>query len=159
VKVIIDAYNLFHWAQGQADPPASLTVGAFVQMISRWADRTRNEVLLVFDGASGPQIDQDERSTGRVAIRFVGPTHTADSAIIEFVNSYSAARTLWVVSTDRQIRQCAKRRKCKVLTSDQFWDDLTKTLARSPRPREPREKHTGLTTEETQYWLEEFGLK
>lgn len=143
MKVIIDAYNLYHLAKrraGQSDP---LTVGAFVQMLNAWAKRTNSTVTLVFDGTTPPTAPHQPPND--LTIVLAGPDQSADHAIIELINSYSAARTLLVVSTDRAIRRHAKRRRCTVLTSDRFWQKLLATPTRPSTPREPKEKRAGLT--------------
>jgi len=159
MKVIIDAYNLFHWAQARVEPPGSLILSSLVQIVGQWATATDSDVLMVFDGKVPPTVDVNALSTGHLHMHFVGPEMTADDAIIEVIDTYSAPKSLCVVSTDREIRRAAKRRRCKGYVCEDFWPQVVNTLANRPVRREPKEKRAGLTPEQTEYWLKQFGLK
>ncbi len=119
------------------------------------------KVRIVFDGpAPGPPADRRIAETG-VAVTFC-PGSPADDEIIARIQADSAPRLLTVVSTDRQLRRAATRRKCTAVTSEDFARRLSQMLRVANGPaagqREPREKRTGLTAEETKKWLAEFGL-
>ena len=119
------------------------------------------KVRIVFDGpAPSPPADQRIAETG-VAVTFC-PGSPADDEIIAQLHADSAPRLLTVVSSDRQIRRAATRRKCKAVTSEDFARRLPQILRLANGPtagrREPRQKRTGLTPEETIKWLAEFGL-
>ena len=159
MKTIIDAYNLYHYARRQDDSSPSLAVSGLISAVAKWARISKDDTLLVFDGNRPAEVDVS-RSPGRgFAVQFVGPGRTADDVIIDFITTYSAPRTLLIVSTDREIRREAKKRRCKVLSCKDFWADVVKMLSRRPPVREPREKRTGLTGDQVDYWLDEFGME
>jgi predicted RNA-binding protein with PIN domain len=159
MKIIVDAYNLYHLAKANVEPAGALTISAFVTIINQWAARIRSQVTLIFDGKRPTTLDARNATGEYLFVEFTGPSKTADSVIIDMANSYSAPRTLLVVSSDHEIRRAASRRGSKVVTSDAFWAVLVKILNQPPRRREPREKQTGLTSSQTDYWLDQFGLK
>ncbi len=85
----------------------------------------------------------------------------ADEVIIEHIRANSAPRRLTVVSTDREIRQAARRRRCKSVTSQDFAVLLEK-LTEAPtqrRPSEPPEKTHGLSGKHVDEWMKEFGFE
>jgi len=161
LRTVIDGYNLFHFALKAADPPGSLALSAFVEAIGEYARWTRAEVLLVFDGGVPPALHGRSLNLPGLAVRFSGPGRSADDLILHFLEGYSGVRHLCVVSTDRAIRAAARRRSCKhILTAADFWGELVTALARTPRKRpEPAAKRSGLSSEETDYWLREFGIQ
>ena len=115
-------------------------------------------VTTVFDGPPppGPMAKQIE-ATG-VTVHY-SSGRSADEVIIEQIQANSAPRRLTVVSTDREIRQAAKRRKCRSVTSQDFAVRLEK-LAEPPRrrgPSEPPEKTEGLDGKHVAEWMKEFG--
>ena len=65
-----------------------------------------------------------------------------------------------MVSTDRQIRQAARRRRCKIVRSEDFAKLLIRLSEAPPKgpPAEPPEKRRGLPPGEADKWLKEFGL-
>ena len=119
------------------------------------------KVRVVFDGpAPAPPGDRRIAETG-VAVTFC-PGSPADDEIIAQLETDTSPRLLTVVSSDRQIRRAATRRKCTSVTSEDFARRVSQILRVANGPAagrcEPREKRTGLTAEETRKWLAEFGL-
>ena len=153
MKFIIDGYNLLYFVRKNAEGAESLTLTTLVEMINTWAATGRHEILTVFDGRKPPNVD-----TGLAGVYFVGPDTTADDVMIEFIESYSAPKLLAVVSNDNEICRAGRRRRCKCFKCDLFWPEVMRVLSRKHRVREPREKRTGLAGDQTNYWLEQFGL-
>lgn len=119
---------------------------------------------VVFDGAPPPdgvaaQIEQ----TG-VQVLYAAP-RKADELIIKFIEADFSPRMLNVVSTDNEIRRAAQRRRCKVLTSQEFARKLLNVHAALNKPKPPpkspeaKGKQKGLTDRETRQWLKEFGFE
>ena len=117
-------------------------------------------VCVVFDGpAPRPFSEPPEDMT--VEAIFAAPA-SADDVILDEIDANSAPRRLTVVSTDRELRRAARRRRCKGVTSEDFADELLHAANRPEPtgPREPAGKHSGrLSPEETKAWLREFGLE
>lgn len=120
----------------------------------------REDVTVVFDGPPphGPLAQQIEVEGVRIV--FAAP-EPADAVIMREIAEDSAPRRLIVVSTDRQIRQAARRRRCVIRLSEDFVQDLL-TAADAPAHKttpEMREKYQGLSEAQTRQWIKEFGLE
>lgn len=113
-------------------------------------------VCVVFDGPARRGLTAE-----RVELAFSAPV-TADEVILRRISDNSAPRRLTVVSTDREIRRAARRRRCKISTSEDFARAMLRALDRpekGPSP-EPLAKRTGrLSQEETRAWMREFGIE
>jgi len=117
---------------------------------------------VVFDGPVPPagvaaQIEQ----TGVKVTWSVD--RTADEVILKLIGQDSAPKLLTVVSTDKEIRRAAERRRCKVVTSQEFAQkllhiDAARQKPKAPKSPESRAKQRGLSEQETRRWLKEFGL-
>jgi hypothetical protein len=117
---------------------------------------------VVFDGAEPPpgvaaQIEQ----TG-VRVTYAAE-QTADEVILKWIAQDTAPKRLTVVSTDKEIRRAAERRRCKAVTSQEFAKKLLRIDAAQRRPKPVRSpesgaKQKGLSEQETRRWLREFGL-
>ena len=122
----------------------------------------RRKGCVVFDGPR-PERALPEPAGGKnwPEVVFSAP-RSADEIIMERIAGDSAPRRLIVVSSDREIRRAARRRRCKIRISQDFAADVLRASARSARPAatpaEPPEKHEGLSPEQSKAWLEEFGL-
>ncbi len=119
-------------------------------------------VRVVFDGPA-PKHPADVRIADSGVLASFCPGKPADGEIIDWIKSDSAPKLLTVVSSDREIRTAAGHRKCKCVASLSF----AKTLLQNPRvngsgvaggEKEPPQKETGLSADETSSWLSEFGL-
>lgn len=114
-------------------------------------------VHVVLDGFAAhdplqPELDERVRVTFSMA-------RTADEVIAELVAADTAPRRLTVVSTDRQVRAAARRRRCPVVSSQDFARRLVQPARSGPdEPDEPAEKAQGLTADQTRRWLHDLHL-
>ncbi|HDZ20753.1 hypothetical protein LCGC14_0431540 [marine sediment metagenome] len=152
---LIDGNNVLH-ALAEVGP--ELGRSGLCALLARVAD-PKDPTCIVFDGPRRGELPEGLAEVGIEAV--FCPGRKADGVIIERLQADSAPRRLVVVSTDREIRREAQRRRCQSVTSEQFsrtlMRDLRKAAARKDR-REPPEKHQGLADDQTDQWLTYFGL-
>ncbi len=168
--VIIDGNNLLHAMHAHAPIPH---VGreTLVKIIERWAKTGTDEVTLVFDGATPRGGFAKQMASPRIDVKFSAP-ETADDIIVRMVHQSRKPHTIRVVSTDTAIRHEAHMRRCMHIKSAGFVAELFPTPgasspgkptdpARSASSQEPPgpEKPISLTPEETDEWLDVFGVK
>ena len=152
VPYLIDGNNLIH-ALAEVGPEVSRT-GLCGVLAAALAGET---VCVVFDG---PQRMELSPQVAEAVEAVYCPGRKADDTVIARMNADSAPRRLIVVSSDREIRRHARRRRCESVTSEQFARTLVGILGRQDRPRrasEPPEKHHGLAADQTDDWMELFG--
>ena len=157
MPILIDGYNLL-WALKKMDDPA-LTRARMLNMVHASASLMKNPTVVVFDGCI-PKDWSGPRQTSWVELIFSGPNQTADACIMERISGNSAPRRLTVVSSDREIRRAARKRRAISLPSETFAKsvcDLAEAAA-APHNVEPAAKRTGLSPGETEPWLRLFGL-
>lgn len=156
---LIDGNNLLFAAREAEGPDRPPGRSLLCARLGDWARRTGAQVHVVFDGPAPDAPFAKQIGDPDIQVSFSGRGVTADAALIAALASDSAARRLVVVSTDREIRAAARRRRARVLRSDEFWARLQRDLARPETPpREPPEKRHGLTPGEGAAWLRELGL-
>ena len=153
---LIDGNNLIP-ALAEVGPEVGRV--ALCELLAR-AFPAGEDVCVVFDGPrpdTGVPVELDVRLT----IIF-SPGRPADLTIIDRIEANTAPKRLVVVSSDREIRQHARRRRCKSIASDEFAATLVRMLGRGDRSaspgREPSEKHEGLGESDTDHWLDYFGM-
>jgi len=155
---LIDGNNLMHALAGAGIDVNRSALCRLLSVLSSGGER----VCVVFDGPPpSPYAPASADHTG-VEVDYA-PGRSADDIVIEHVNASSAPRRLTVVSTDLEIRRAGRRRRCKVITSEEFAQTLlsmVRSAAQPSRPaaREPREKREGIDGRQARSWLEEFGL-
>ena len=158
MPVVIDGYNLLHAARGM-EGGSQLGRRQLCEMVAAWSRNTGEPVVLVFDGAAPSDALASQLHAEGVDVVYSGVGRSADEVINEQVRASSAPRRLMVVSTDRDIRQAARRRRCRYATSSEFLELMVRVLSRPPRvPSEPPEKRKGTPPDEVDDWLRRFGF-
>jgi len=114
------------------------------------------KVHVVFDG---PPRDSEQIDSAGVQVSYSG-RRAADELLAELIAADSGPRELVVVSSDREVRRAARRRRCYTRTSESFAKTLLAASRRTGRSAsdEPPEKTEGLSAEQTNKWLREFGI-
>jgi len=115
-----------------------------------------HKVHVVYDGSAPADAPS---ATAGVKVSYSGK-RSADELMEQLIAADTAPRRLTVVSTDHRIRRAARRRRCRILTSEEFAVALSRaSKAKAPRRDEPLEKQVGPLPGSTQEWLREFGFK
>ena len=155
---IIDGYNLL-WSVQQADSHAEpLADIQLCRLISSYLRVVGDSAQIIFDGA-GPRDKTDFDNIAGLEVLFAGPATDADTVIENKLKADSAPKRLKVVSSDRRVRAAARARKAAAIKSDVFLALVSKTLTRKKKSRkEPAQKRQGLTSAETDQWLDFFNL-
>jgi hypothetical protein len=159
VPLLIDGNNLLY-ALAEVGPEVERT--GLVELLAELAE-AGEQVTVVFDGPPPPPQQAGQLARRPVEALFSGQG-TADEIIVERIDADSAPRRLTVVSTDREIRKAARRRRCRIARSEDFARQLLAELRRlrtqPPPPVEPAEKHQGLDKpEQRDHWLRAFDLE
>ncbi len=120
-------------------------------------------MVVVCDGAAHP-MRLAVSPTDAVELVLSGVHRSADDVIIELISGDSAPRLLTVVSSDRQIRKAARRRRARTITSEQFVDYLLEMLTASRRAnampgRDHKRTTQPLNEKEVEQWLKTFGVE
>ena len=159
MPLIVDCYNVLH----QTMPPmlAGLDEGALCRALGRtpWASPAAGGITVVADGRPKP-LRAEASPVESVELVFAGSSRSADDLIIDLIAADSAPRRLTVVSSDRQIRAAARRRRARDLPADRFIDKLCGHLRRGEtRPPPPgRPAVDPLPPELVERWKRAFGI-
>jgi hypothetical protein len=158
MPIVIDGDNLLHVARGALEEAHRGNRAWLCRVLASWGDRSGREMTVVFDGVRPANPGDGPVTEGELLIRY-GGTRMADDVIIEMIESSGSPRRLVVVSSDRQIRAAARRRRARSVDSPSFIETVIKDLSR-PMPageHEPAEKYQGLKEGDADYWLKQFG--
>jgi len=133
MPLIIDTYNVLHVTGILPAEIAGIDTRSLIELIRHSRYRSQ-PVTLVCDGT--PAEDAPTGRVGPITIRYGGPGPTADALIVAIIRRSSSPRRLIVVSSDRAVQREARRRRCDVLSSEQFLEQLAIDHERST----PRKK-------------------
>lgn len=154
MRLLVDGNNLMFALLEHLEGAGRATV---CKLLGDWAERTGAPSAVVFDGPAPDSPLAQQLGDPRIEVYYSG-RRKADDLIIELIHANTAPRRLTVVSTDREIREAARRRRCRSVRSEDFAMDLTAPPPPKTPDPEPRAKRRGPTGREKQYWREQFGL-
>ena len=125
--VLVDGYNvtLTRWH----DLPIAAQRARLIDACAELAARSGSELMIVFDGAEEP--DDLTRSSGRPGVRwrFSPAGIDADDILLGLVGDVDPGRPVVVASSDRRVRDGARRLGANAISTPQ----LLSTLRREPR--------------------------
>jgi len=124
--VLVDGYNvtLSAWQ----DLPISTQRSRLVDASSELVARSGAEVMIVFDGAEEPADLRARGSTSRVRWRFSPVDVEADDVLLDLVADLEPDRPVTVASSDRRVRDGARRLGANAISTPQ----LLAVLRREP---------------------------
>jgi len=157
MAVIIDGYNLLHSIR-KSEYYESISDVQLCKVVGKFLKLTGQKGEIVFDG-TGPPDKSVFDNISNLEVFFAGLRSDADTVIEEKIKASTAPKRLTIVSSDRRLRDAARKRKTTAMKSDVFWDNLCKRLARKKTITEPIGKRQGLSDGETDQWLKIFGLE
>jgi predicted RNA-binding protein with PIN domain len=150
---IIDGNNLIgHAPDLELGDPGSRA--GLISRLLAFQRATRKRIMLVFDGPAG--------DAGTVPVNAKFTIHTpaagqsADDVIIELLARLVDRRNVVVVSTDREIRDAARARGVRTITSPEFARELRHEARAGRRERELDKRVAAPTPLETRLWDEVF---
>ena len=156
MPVIIDGYNLLRSIQNIEESTFISDIG-LCRILDSYFGLAGDKAEIIFDGI-GPPNKSEFSNIKNIEISFSGRTSDCDTIIEHRIQDSTAPKRLTIVSSDRRLRDAARRRKAASVKSEDFWEMMKKQLSRRRPGKEPAAKRSGLTESETELWLETFGL-
>lgn len=119
---------------------------------------TRARIRLVFDG--NPEETPTEIAVNpKFTIHHPGAGGSADDVIREMVLGQTDKRRFFVVTSDRALRELAKKRGIESIPSDVFARELKAAIKEGKKRRELEKRAEAPTSLEVELWNEVFRSK
>jgi len=119
---------------------------------------TRARIHLVFDGNPEP-TPTDVPVNPKFTIHYPGEGQSADDVIRDMIARQTDRRRFFVVSSDRAIRELAKKRGLEPVTSDVFARELKAAIKEGKKRRELEKRTEAPSSLEVELWDEVFKSK
>ncbi len=151
MPIIIDGHNLIGKMKSisLADPEDEAKL---VARLAQDLPSSGQKAIVVFDsGAGGGSTPTPKGPQLQVIFAPVGGS--ADSIIMDMIKSDPNPKGLTIVSSDNEIRRCARSRRAKLVSAEDFAEKLESGPQRS-RPR--RSRDYGPADIDVNEWLEYF---
>jgi predicted RNA-binding protein with PIN domain len=150
MPVIIDGHNLIGRMSGisLADPHDEEKL---IRILAQDLHLGRQKATVVFDKAAA--MDMGARyETERLRVIFAPPESSADAIIMDIIKNDPNPRGLTVVTSDNEIRRCARSRRARLISSEDFARRL-ESPALNRRVRRPVEHGEDFDVDD---WLQYF---
>lgn len=150
--LLVDACNVLHVEGALPRDLAGVDLRGLAELVARSRYR-HDETVLVMDGpTAGPPLPAGPSNIRSIAS---GPGRTADEVIVGLLETSTSPRSVIVVSSDRAIRRRARRRRCRMVHSETFLEQIGRDASASGRRGD---RDSAPPEASTARWLKEFGL-
>jgi predicted RNA-binding protein with PIN domain len=119
---------------------------------------TRARIHLVFDG-NPERTPMDIEVNAKFTIHYPGEGQSADDVIRDMIGRQADRRRFFVVSSDRAIRDLARKNGLESVTSDVFARELKAAIKEGKKRRELEKSAAAPTDLEVDLWSEVFKSK
>lgn len=128
-----------------------------VEQLAIFRDAKKTKIILVFDGPMDPDLLGENFRQKEFTILWPDLGESADSLIKKQINKQTDLRHFYVVSSDRELQDFARKNKAKNINCEAFHKLLSKTLKGYRAAQAMKKKDTPLTSLEVDQWLDIFG--
>ncbi len=163
--LLVDTYNVLHHPLAHRELPPDAGPAELAALIAAGRHR-RSKAVLVCDGMPrnmGPMAHRCAQLRFQVEhaeLIYAGPGRDADSLIERLIEAEHAPRRMSVVSSDRRLQRAARRRRARVIPSDDFLrsliGDMDRARTRWLRPAFSTE--VPLSPSAIRYWKDLFRI-
>jgi predicted RNA-binding protein with PIN domain len=150
VPVIIDGHNLIGKMKGisLADPDDEEKL---VRLLAQHLQGSRRKAIVVFDKGSDLDFVPSQKGP-KLRVIFAPPESTADALIMDMIKRDPNPRGLTIVSSDNEIRRCARSRRAHLMSSEEFAQELES----GPHHHKRRARTYEFEKIDVDEWLEYF---
>lgn len=135
------------------DPQSKHRLILKLQMFQR---QKNTRVIVVFDGSPDPDLSGKKFRKKKFSVIFPFFDQNADEVIKKIISQQTDMRRFFVVSSDREIKNFAKRKRAKPLTCKEFERELKLALKELRESRAEEKNIPSPSSFEIDQWLRIF---
>ncbi len=127
-----------------------------VAIVRKFQKKKNSKVIVVFDGEPDT-FSSEENPTEKIVIKYPPIGDSADDEIKRILEGYTYFRDVVLVTSDRELKDIAKKKGAKVINSIEFYYEL-KRVYRATGRIEMKQKRidTELSDGEVDQWMKIF---
>jgi hypothetical protein len=128
-----------------------------LEYLRRYRARTGHTLTVVFDAGQGYHPAKTQRRGG-ITIQFVSPGQTADQILVRRIRKVRNPQAVIVVTSDRDVQQAAQQAGLRVVTSQEFAQQLLQPSS-PPEEDDVSRANIRLSPDEVDEWLAFFNQR
>ncbi|MCK5003580.1 MAG: NYN domain-containing protein [Candidatus Aminicenantes bacterium] len=127
-----------------------------VAIVKKFQKKKNSKIIVVFDGEPDT-FSSEENPTEKIVIKYPPIGDSADDEIKRILNGYTYFRDVVLVTSDRELKDVAKKKGAKVINSIEFYYEL-KRVYRATGRIEMKQKRIDaeLSDGEVDQWMKIF---
>jgi predicted RNA-binding protein with PIN domain len=119
----------------------------------------KSKVIVVFDGPPDPEITDQSFPAKSLRVLFPDVGQNADRIIKDIISRRARERRFYVVSSDREIKDFARKKGIKPLTCKEFNKQLRAVLKENKELKEMDKNTQSPSPLEVNHWIDIFKTK
>lgn len=127
-----------------------------VSKLQRFQRQKNTRVIVVFDGNPDPNLSGEKYRGGKFSVIFPFFDQNADEVIKKTISRQTDRRRFYVVSSDREIKNFARRKGAKPLTCEEFERELKRALKEHKESQADKKNVSPPTSFEVDQWIKIF---
>ncbi|MFP4082531.1 MAG: NYN domain-containing protein [Candidatus Aminicenantes bacterium] len=135
------------------------TKHALVSQFLTFQKAKRTKIFVVFDGPPDPNLKTKRHQTKSFSVHYPHPDEDADMIIKKIISKQTDLRRFYVVSSDGEIKNFARRKGAKSLSCAEFERTLKTILKKHRRFSDAQKKPGAPSPLEVDQWLKIFRHK
>ncbi len=160
MSFLIDGFNLIYkFPEYEALMYENDLVGAregLLSLLKKYEKITGKHIRIVFDGKKERSIEIKNEKCGTIDV-YYSLEYSADHLIKQFIKKDINPRSKTVITSDKDIIVYVTRHRARVKTSEEFANEVQKTIREWEEARVPeKEVDPSLSSEEIAYWEKLF---
>ena len=127
-----------------------------VSIVKKFQTNKKSKIIIVFDGEPDT-FSNEENPSEKIVVKYPPIGDSADDEIKRILDSYTYFRDVVLVTSDRELKDIAKKKGARVVNSIEFYYEL-KRVFRATGRIEMKQKRidTELSDGEVDQWLKIF---
>ena len=152
---LIDGNNLIgHSSPSDLKDPQSKF--RLVSKLRKFQRQKKTRVLVVFDGSPDPDFLDEQFRSNRFSVIFPSFDQNADEVIKKIISKQTDLRRFFVVSSDHEIKNFARKKGAKSLSCKDFERELKSILKEHRESRADEKNVSPPSSFEIDQWLKIF---
>lgn len=150
--IIVDGYNFIGRSKKLRINDSSCRE-KLIRSLTEYCRLRKREITIVFDGAYLGCLVNKKQTYGRVTVIYSSGGSNADEEIKKLIRGNRQKRQLLIVTSDNEIRDCARSMGARVTRSEEFEREMEKVFAQNHVQEKANRR---LSRKEIEEWIKIF---